>query len=385
MGRGDGIRSARVNTPQITFPAVVDAEYIKNKVIMLSKDQNGCRILQKKMDEGDSEVVDIILNESEPYLTDMMVEPFGNYLFQKFLENVTEEWKTRILAKVADNLVVASLSIHGTRSVQKIVEYCVQDDHVDLLVATLEPAVVDLSKNSNGNHVVQKCLKHSSLKARLFVIRAVTENTRTISTHRHGCCVVQRCLDATTPETPETAADRAKLVAKIIENSMTLMQNAYGNYVIQYLVENGTDADASLVMQAVVGFTAQLSQQKYSSNVVEKCLAKASMDIRARMLQEISVPAVMQVLLFHRFANYVVQRALKVATPDERALLVAAIRPHASGLMHNAGGRRILDLCRDDLAKFELLDLEGSEYGDNPPIELAASQTLQIGALDLES
>ena len=100
MGRGDGIRSARVNTPQITFPAVVDAEYIKNKVIMLSKDQNGCRILQKKMDEGDSEVVDIILNESEPYLTDMMVEPFGNYLFQKFLENVTEEWKTRILAKV---------------------------------------------------------------------------------------------------------------------------------------------------------------------------------------------------------------------------------------------------------------------------------------------
>ena len=89
-----------MNTPQITFPAVVDAEYIKNKVIMLSKDQNGCRILQKKMDEGDSEVVDIILNESEPYLTDMMVEPFGNYLFQKFLENVTEEWKTRILAKV---------------------------------------------------------------------------------------------------------------------------------------------------------------------------------------------------------------------------------------------------------------------------------------------
>ena len=97
-------------------------------------------------------------------------------------------------------------------------------------------------------------------------------------------------------------------------------------------------------MQAVVGFTAQLSQQKYSSNVVEKCLVKATPDIRARMLLEISEPAVMQVLLFHRFANYVVQRALKVATPAERALLVAAIAPHAPGLMHNAGGRRILDV-----------------------------------------
>ena len=98
--RGPAMRESRVNTPQISFPAIVDAEYITNKVIMLSKDQNGCRILQKKMDEGDSEVVDIILNESEPYLTQMMVEPFGNYLFQKFLENVTEEWKTRILDKV---------------------------------------------------------------------------------------------------------------------------------------------------------------------------------------------------------------------------------------------------------------------------------------------
>ena len=94
------MREPRVNTPQISFPAIVDAEYITNKVIMLSKDQNGCRILQKKMDEGEEEVVDIILSESEPYLTQMMVEPFGNYLFQKFLENVTEEWKTRILDKV---------------------------------------------------------------------------------------------------------------------------------------------------------------------------------------------------------------------------------------------------------------------------------------------
>ena len=61
-----------------------------------------------------------------------------------------------------------------------------------------------------------------------------------------------------------------------------------GNYVIQYLVEHGTPADASLVMQAVLGFTAQLSQQKYSSNVVEKCLIKASTAIRKRMLHELS-------------------------------------------------------------------------------------------------
>jgi hypothetical protein len=50
------------------------------------------------------------------------------------------------------------------------------------------------------------------------------------------------------------------------------LQDAFGNYVVQYVLELG-QADASrAVIRMLGGHFAELSQQKFSSNVVEKCL-----------------------------------------------------------------------------------------------------------------
>ena len=50
------------------------------------------------------------------------------------------------------------------------------------------------------------------------------------------------------------------------------MQDPFGNYVVQYVLELDI-ADASMaVMNNLFGHYADLAQQKFSSNVVEKCL-----------------------------------------------------------------------------------------------------------------
>ncbi len=50
------------------------------------------------------------------------------------------------------------------------------------------------------------------------------------------------------------------------------MQDPFGNYVVQYVLELGY-ADASIaVMNNLFGHYCDLAQQKFSSNVVEKCL-----------------------------------------------------------------------------------------------------------------
>merc|ERR1719223_1222001 len=57
-----------------------------------------------------------------------MVDPFGNYLFQKILEKITPEERVTLVSSVSTRLVNASLNLHGTRSVQKIVEVCAVDE-----------------------------------------------------------------------------------------------------------------------------------------------------------------------------------------------------------------------------------------------------------------
>lgn len=50
-------------------------------------------------------------------------DPFGNYLCQKLLEYSTDEQRNVICESVAQELVNISLNMHGTRAVQKMIDF----------------------------------------------------------------------------------------------------------------------------------------------------------------------------------------------------------------------------------------------------------------------
>lgn len=58
-----------------------------------------------------------------------------------------------------------------------------------------------------------------------FIYNAVAANCVEVATHRHGCCVLQRCIDHASDH------QRVQLVNEITYNALTLVQDPYGNYV----------------------------------------------------------------------------------------------------------------------------------------------------------
>jgi len=50
-------------------------------------------------------------------------DPFGNYLCQKLLEYSTDDQRNVICDSVAQDLVNISLNMHGTRAVQKMIDF----------------------------------------------------------------------------------------------------------------------------------------------------------------------------------------------------------------------------------------------------------------------
>jgi hypothetical protein len=296
-----------------------------------------------------------------------MIDPFGNYLFQKILEKITPQERIMLIQSVAPRLVNASLNLHGTRSVQKVVELCAMDESqypeirdsihgnaAEILTAALSPAAARLCIDSHGNHVIQRILLKLGHSHSRFVFDAVANSVSDVARHRHGCCVIQRCLDS-----PPTEA-RSHLVRRIVQKSLELMQDAYGNYVVQYVLDVCGDEDVHAVCESVAGKVCLLAIQKFSSNVMEKCLERASDRIKAMYLQELSDTERIRELMMDPFGNYVVQRALSVATHSQAINLVEAMRPHLitpqpgsnhgqrnGGMRNTAGGRRIMaKICR---------------------------------------
>lgn len=47
----------------------------------------------------------------------------------------------------------------STRAVQKLIETLKSPEQVSMVIASLQPGVVTLIKDLNGNHVVQRCLQ----------------------------------------------------------------------------------------------------------------------------------------------------------------------------------------------------------------------------------
>ena len=326
----------------------------------LSRDQVGCRLLQQALDEEGDTAATSILNEGLSFWGEAMVDPFGNYLFQKILEKITPAERVLLIKTVSPRLVNASLNLHGTRSVQKVVELCAIDEaiHVvsgtdgsadskkketaaEILTKALTPAAARLCIDSHGNHVIQRILLKLPYQYSQFVFEAVANSVGDVARHRHGCCVIQRCLDS-----PPSGA-RSNLVRKIVEKSLELMQDAYGNYVVQYVLDVCSDEDVHSVCESVVGKVSLLAIQKFSSNVMEKCLERCTDRVRESYLEELSEQERIRELMMDPFGNYVIQRALAVASHTQALQLVDAMRPHlmssvGGGIRNTAGGRRIL-------------------------------------------
>ncbi|KAI8341260.1 armadillo-type protein [Chlamydoabsidia padenii] len=311
----------------------------EGRLYELAKDQNGCRFLQRKIEDTSSQngvqAVQAIYDEIHGHFVELMTNSFGNYLCQKLLERCDVDQRDKIVDIVGPNIVNISLNMHGTRAVQKLIECLSTSDQIQRITSSLHPSVVPLIKDLNGNHVIQKCLYRLSAEHRQFIYDVVSDNCVKVATHKHGCCVLQRCIDYA------STSQKAQLVEEITRHALPLVQDPYGNYVVQYVLEIKDSRFSDGLIRQFVGHTCYLSTQKFSSNVIEKCIRVASPDIRRLLIAEFIDPTAMEKLLRDSFANYVIQTSLDFAQSDQRTELVDCIRPLLASIRSTPYGKRI--------------------------------------------
>ena len=323
-------------------------EELQGQVLEFARDQHGCRLLQRFLDEQAPEAFPVIFGEIYEFLEELMVDPFGNYLCQKLVSCASLSQRILVIAKVAPKLVPISLNMHGTRVVQKMVEICTSAEEITAIGRAIGGSVIELIMDLNGNHVVQRCLHNFPSMDNQFIYDAAEADLVGIATHKHGCCVLQRCIDYATDK------QRNQLIQVIIENALELVQDAYGSefvflqshlswldYVVQYVLDLGDPLVSRKMMSSMLGHIANLAVQKFSSNVVEKCLQMADEDVREKIIEEIFADDRLPRLLQDPYANYCIQKALSVAKPQRFNELVAKIKPHVSALRNTSFGKRI--------------------------------------------
>lgn len=266
----------KIDKEYLASIAKVPLSLLSLDIPRLAKDQFGCRFLQKRIDpsivsnaQTRKTNLKIIFAQCLAILYDLIIDPFGNYLVQRLIDYCSESDLDFILESLSKHVFLISVNQHGTRALQKIIEKMSTESQLSFLVEGLGPYIVNLIKDLNGNHVIQKILNRYPPERCQFIYDSIIANVLVVATHKHGCCVLQKCLN-------HVNADQLAAFAGAIlqyETFVCLANDQFGNYVLQYLISiNSVEINYRLFHNLVRHGISDLCNLKFSSNVIEKLM-----------------------------------------------------------------------------------------------------------------
>ena len=229
---------------------------------------------------------------------------------------------------IKDNFVNIGLNQYGTRVIQKIMDYIRspsphEEDikNYEFFVFLLTPNVIHFSNDLNGCHIIQKTLSTKNFDNK-FCYDIFRDNIIQIANDKNGCCFLQKCLD----KLNEKQLDN--ILNSIFSKVKEIVVDQYGNYIIQYILkmikeQNNNNYKLENIFKFIIDDLVTYSNQKYSSNVIEKLFSIG--ELRILLINKLKEPKIMKSLLFAHFGNYVVQKALTYSNKDEKIILLNII------------------------------------------------------------
>ncbi|KAM7253832.1 hypothetical protein ACFE04_031514 [Oxalis oulophora] len=338
---------------------------IAGRIVEFSVDQHGSRFIQQKLEQCNMEDKASVFIEVVPHASKLITDVFGNYVIQKFFEHGSPEQRRELADQLVGHMLPLCLQMYGCRVIQKALEVIELDQKIKL-VSELDGHVMKCVRDQNGNHVIQKCIECLPAEKIGFIMSAFQGQIATLSTHPYGCRVIQRILEHGSDELQCQC-----IVDEILEYACVLAEDQYGNYVIQsvhvrvmqngllcgpvfdlpfinnlHVLERGKPHERSQIINNLTGKIVQMSQHKYASNVIEKCLRFGDALQRERLIDEILGHSdgndILLTMMKDQFANYVVQKIFETGTDRQQEILLNNIRDNLHALKKYTYGKHIV-------------------------------------------
>ncbi|KAH9926212.1 armadillo-type protein [Fomitopsis serialis] len=323
-------------------------------IVEFSGDQHGSRFIQQKVEMAGGDEKQRIFDEIVPlHALQLIQDVFGNYS------------QRALLAKTMEGHVLPlSLQMYGCRVSRRCAVEYVNPEQQSAFVQELESQVLRCVRDANGNHVIQKLIECVSPE-RLTFVSAFKGYVYELATHPYGCRVLQRCFE-------HLQDDHIRpLMDELHKHVTQLMQDQFGNYVVQFVLEHGKPHDRAIVVSKLRGQMLHMARHKFASNVCEKALITADSENRRVLIDEMMASrpdglSPVLAMMKDQYANYVLQRALTVVEGEQKEALIANIRPQLMNMRrysstfskHLTSIERLLEKCASDTVEDNALKEE---------------------------
>lgn len=319
-----------------SFYTNIPIEQLAPNIFQLAKDQGGCRYLQKLLDDDPQTTSQILYQPLIENILRLVNDPFGNYFIQKMFANLSADQIHQIIFILSPHIFDIGANPHGTRVLQHLISFLSTPTLIEYFLSVMSPHIVPLLKELNGTHVVQKFAFEYPTYAP-YVNKVIIDNSPSLATHRHGCCVIQKYLETSQGEMLRL------LLEKLINNCLMLIVDQFGNYVIQSILLMKKIEYGNAIAMRITENVCYYAKHKYSSNVVEKCFDYCDGVIRQKLIYTLLRPEAINDLILDEHGNYVIQKVLACVEPETQKMMLMQIVPLFDKLRMLPFGERIIN------------------------------------------
>jgi len=289
-------------------------------LVEFAKTYNGSRLLQKFFPRANQNEVEHVINEIEDHIDELMLDPYANYMFQTLAQSCSADQRFRLLQEIAPSMVRVAGDRKGTHSLQAIVSLISRDVEEKLIRDALHGHIVELAFDPQGTHLVQKLIVAISVQNLGFLYQPLLERFLDVVNHSFGLCVLKQLMT----KVEKSYELKRPIVEMLYENFENLIQNPYGNYALQHAMDVWPN-DCNILLEKATEKVVQYSNQKFSSNVIEKCIVIAPLEIRKKYLYEIVKSDRLAELMKNKYGNYVLLKLLSTLDTEGKQLLIQHI------------------------------------------------------------
>ena len=308
-------------------------EELAKQAYILAKNQNGCRYLQKRIENNQKLVPTLFFPNVLGHIQELSNDQFGNYYIKIIIKYLPEDMIYKFISLIHPSISKIGTNQYGTKVIQYLIDFLNNEKNLLFFIEKILPHLVVLINDLNGIHIVQRLIFIKSNYIQI-VYDKIFDNIQLIAVTRDGSNFIKKLIEFLDED------NMTSLIKAINDNLAIIITNQHGNYIIQNILMKENLYLKFGIIETIIKNIVSFSNQKFSSNVVEKCFEV--LEMKDKVFDELIKSNNFEQILLNEYGNYVIQKALMKSDQNKQQIMFKLLVPLVNKLQCLPFGQKLL-------------------------------------------
>ena len=286
--------------------------------------QNGSREMQSLINKMKENEVEILLEKIFPYISNIMMNIYGNYFCKKLIQICLPYQRIELLKHLENNFIIISKNDFGTHPLQCLIETINMKEEKNIVLKYILNNELELSFDQKGINVLKKFIICSNDEERKELNNNLLKNISELIVNQYGAIILITLIKHTKEKYI------FKTIAEYISNNNPLcfIKHPYSNYVIQALLIHTNQEFCEDIIKSIVNNYLILSLQKNSNKVVENCIKYGKNSNVKKIFNNVLEENNLICLLNNCYGNFVIEKLIAKLNKEEKNMIIEKLEEY---------------------------------------------------------